>query len=167
MLNLLLSYVMLVVTQHLTGSKTRSMSFIIKVLKWSFKYHYKEVLCNGSLTSLCHETPGERSLRLQIISNYIIAWWWRNMTKVFKCDFSECFGCWMPTHSLMPMAWFSKVLAMGNCSFQRLRKEDTVIEYKFTLHGVAQSVFRATTKQTPARLLGRSICCITEVPLDV
>lgn len=33
MLKLLLSYVVLLMTQHLTGSETRSMSFIIKVLK--------------------------------------------------------------------------------------------------------------------------------------
>lgn len=67
----------------------------------------------------------------------------------------------------MPVAYFSAVITGGNCSFQRLRKEDVAIGHKFTLHQVAQSGFRDTTKQTPARFLGRRIYCITEVLLDL
>lgn len=62
-------------------------------------------------------------------------------------------------------AWFSAVITVGNCSFQRLRKEDMAIGQKFTLHQVGRSDFSDAAKQTPARLLGRSIYCIIEVPL--
>lgn len=43
-------YVVQLITQHFTGNETRSMSFIIKVLKRSFECRYKEVFCSGSLT---------------------------------------------------------------------------------------------------------------------
>lgn len=70
-------------------------------------------------------------------------------------------------HWLMPVAWFSAAIAVGNCSFQRLGKEAVAIGHKFTLLRVARSGLRDTAKQTPARLFGRTIYCITEVPVDL